>query len=100
MECRFSIGQKIVAVLDHHNGYFKRGQEFVVLDLAPVCTTWGVKIKEGSEPKVVVCEHGLPWRFKGEFFNQTFFAPVQEVGDMTFEEALLLVSPIKEIIET
>ncbi len=99
MGCKFSIGQKIVALCDHHNGYFTKGQEFVVLDLTPVCVTWGVKITEGNEPTYVVCGHGLPWKLKGMFFDQSFFAPVQEVGEMTFEEALTLVTPVKEIIE-
>ncbi len=99
MGCKFSIGQRIVALLDHHNGDFVKDQEFIVLDTAPVCTTWGIKIAEGNTPTCVLCQHGLPWILRGNFYDQSFFAPVQELGEMTFEEALALVEPKVEEIK-
>lgn len=99
MGCKFSIGQRIVALSDHHYGAFVKDQEFVVLDIAPVCTTWGVKIAEGDEPNYIRCPHGLPWHLKGRFYDQTLFAPVQDMGEMTFEEALELFEPKVEEIK-
>jgi hypothetical protein len=99
MGCKFNIGQRIVALEDHHSGDFLKDQEFVVLDVAPVCTNWGVKIAEGNKPNYVFCQHGAPWYLRGIFYDQTFFAPVQEIGEMTFEEALVLVEPKVEKIK-
>lgn len=99
MRSKFSIGQRIVAIEDHHNGSFKKGEEFTVLDIICVCLTYGIKIREGNVPAVVFCTHGVPWIMRGDYYEQSFFAPIQEVGEMTFEEVMDMVEPKKKKIE-
>lgn len=100
MACKFYIGQKVVAIVDHSQGVFKKGDEFVVLEIAKICTEWCIKIHDSNFPNLTFCKHNSPFLTKGTFFVQKCFAPVQESGvsEMTFEDVMDLMKPKKELI--
>ncbi len=98
MGCKFSIGQKIIAIRDHSLKDFLKDQEFVVLDIEYLCGDWIIKIHEGNTPIFIRCKHGSDYLFNGRFYDQRSFAPLPEVGEMTFEEALGMVEPKTEKI--
>jgi hypothetical protein len=102
MESLFTIGQTVVAIKDHSQGDFKKGQQFTILAIKSFCCYVGVKI---TSPPTANCityctdcriEHG---GLDGFYYDQVAFAPLHEIGDMTFEDAIELVTPkILEII--
>lgn len=96
MESLFYVGQQVVAIVDHPQKRYIRGQEFIVLKIVETrckCKSVCIQIfpKDGHiyVGTCTICNGNL-----GEddfmFFNQEEFAPIQEIGDMTFEEALNL----------
>ena len=87
MKCRFSIGEKVAAIADHSQGYFKKDEEFVVLALMQMCGDWLIKIDEDAGPHLIFCRHGNPNVIKGRFYDQRLFRHLPEIGEMTFEEA-------------
>lgn len=97
MGCRFKLGQKIVAVVDHSQGDFKKDDEFEVLEIDSDCQGYVIKIREGNTPSVIYCKHGNPHFFHGRFYLERCFEPIQEVqrGEMTFEEALKMTKTKK-----
>lgn len=100
MEALFEIGQKVVANKDHSQGLFKKGQEFTILDIMSSCCKVVVKITNDiNDRNCMVCTkcHKTFNSNLFYYFNQTSFSPIQEKGDMTFEEAIELVT-VKELI--
>jgi hypothetical protein len=98
MGCRFSIGQKIVAVVDHSQGDFKKSDEFTVKEIECVCDEWIVKIFDESFTCIFTCKHGNDYELDGRYYSQKCFAPIQEMGEMSFEDALNFVE--KKTVKT
>jgi hypothetical protein len=100
MGCKFKIGQKIVAIRDHSEKDFLKDQEFTVLDIDNVCGAWVVKIFDENFPCVVFCRHNSPWMLSGRHYSEKNFEPVQEVevSSMSFDDAIKLTEPKKELI--
>lgn len=100
MEALFEIGQKVVANKDHSQGLFKKGQEFTILDVMQSCCKVVVKITNDINDRNVMECTKCHRTFNSNlfyYFNQTSFSPIQEIGDMTIEEAILLVTQ-KEMV--
>jgi hypothetical protein len=93
MGCKFSIGQKVIAIRDHSEKHFLKDQEFTVFDIECICGEWLIRIFEGTGTTFTVCRHGNTRLLKGYFYSQKSFAPVPEVGEMTFEEVMDMVEP-------
>lgn len=96
MESLFFVGQRVVATADHSAGDFLKGQEFTVLAIKPIHCSVGIRIfdyEKGFNYKMVCsCGFQTPAR-DGFYFDQTVFAPVQEMGSMTYEDAIAYVQP-------
>lgn len=98
MEALFEIGQKVVALVNQANGVFKKGDEFTVLAIKQICCYMCIQISTNVTPNMTLtCTCGSATPSDVMYFNQEEFAPVQELGDMTFEEAIGLVT-IKEMV--
>ena len=101
MDCLFYIGQKIIAISDYEDPtVFKKNDEFIVLDIRKGCCSYEVRIFNGRYSKSIVecgiC--GTKVKYNTDpYFRQERFAPIQEIGDMTFEEAIELVSELVTI---
>lgn len=102
MEPLFHIGQEVVAIKDNPQGLFKKGDEFEILNIFPApckCKLYVVQIFEYSDANIrAVCTNCLT-DFQSDviFFDQKDFAPLQSMGNMTIEEAILLVTQ-KEMV--
>lgn len=95
MENKFFIGQKIVAVKDHSLRKFKKGDVFTVLDTKKMCCIPSVRINTNFVDNLVIrthCTCGRSEINKHPFYSENCFAPFQEISDMTFEEAIELVT--------
>lgn len=94
----FYVGQKVVALVDCYYGDFKEGDIFEVLDCRRFCCSWGIRISNGTAPVYMTCIRCfVTSEFKGQYYNAVNFAPLDETGEMTVEEALDFVS--REIIK-
>ena len=97
MEALFFTGQKIVAIQDHSKGSFFKGEEFCVLGISLHCCHVGIRIRTYNKGEVYLtqCDAcGVDNRnTDGFYYDQSSFAPVQEIGSMTFEEAISYVQP-------
>ncbi len=101
MEPLFYVGQAVIALRDNSQGFYKKGQEFKILDIFPApckCKGYSVQINHITGDFSVLCtDCHTNFTANVVFFDQEDFAPVQEVGDMTFDEAVELVTQ-KEIV--
>ena len=76
---KFYIGQKIVAIKDHSQGVFKKGDEFTVLGIDNCC---GEYLYINIYVYGTICE--CNYERDGAGFNSELFAPV-ELSTTTFE---------------
>lgn len=97
MECLFYIGQRVVALNDQLQGYYKKGDEFEVLGIKQVCCSMCIQISPTMDSYTLKCDCGGIEKSSIAYFDQNQFAPLQEMGDMTFEEAVNLVTK-KEMV--
>lgn len=96
MKSLFYVGQRVVAVRNHPQGYFKIGDEFTVLEIAEYCCGVCIRIDDNMDMHVGTCiTHGEEPPRNGRFFDQVCFAPIQDLGAMTFEDAIKFVEPKK-----
>jgi len=104
---KFYVGQKIVAIRSHCQGFFKEGQIFIVTGVfAPICKcpeyliTIDVPFPEGVIYPRLDCDRCgelVPYpKEAGEpLFSEILFEPiVEELSELSIEEAISLVSPI------
>jgi|SRR6478752_8834061 len=94
MKSLFYIGQKVVAIRNHSQNRFKKGEEFVVLDILSFCKCGGcIRIhNDCSDVKMYCVDCNTKGFTKGKFYGQECFAPIQEISEFTYEEAIELVT--------
>lgn len=78
----FYVGQEVVAIKDHSQGAFKKGDEFKVSSIEIGCCAWVVtvgilSVKPGQI--CMVCGHVRPAR-KESMFKAYLFAPKIEIS--------------------
>lgn len=101
MESKFYIGQKVVAIKDHTDKDFLKGEEFIVLDIKKACHCCVIKISTKEYLGFMTCSNcSFEKRYGFYYFNENMFAPIQEheISEMTFEEAIELVSEKEKVI--
>lgn len=87
---KFYIGQKVVAIRDHSQGVFKKGDEFTVLDLKQCCNYNLIKVNANNYMGITKCNCGFV--FNDEFYYDICFAPI-ELSETTFEEVIKQINP-------
>lgn len=91
---KFYIGQKIVAIKDHSQGIFKKGDEFTVLGITRCCGYDGydlieIYVNDGNiGTKCTKCN----FVHYGDWFCESCFAPI-ELSTTTFEDVIKQVEP-------
>jgi len=77
---QFYVGQKVVAIKDHSQGVFKKGDEFVVLNIMKNCCNWqiDVGIKGTSHVGQCTCGHDFIKNASVWWVNQRCFTPLQQ----------------------
>lgn len=86
---KFYIGQKVVAIKDHSQGIFKKGDEFTVLGIGECCNTGLVNINIECVSNLK-CECGKI--HIGSWFDSVCFAPI-ELSTTTFEDLIKQFEP-------
>lgn len=76
----FYIGQKVVAIKDHTQGYFNKGDEFVVKGIEKTCCVWVIIIgvRTGWNISICVCRKSINNPNDMGRFNVASFAPLQQ----------------------
>jgi hypothetical protein len=99
----FYVGQRIVAIKDHSQGRFKKGDEFVVKDQKMKCCGWAVYYGDNMKfPKGTIiewpCSHcGGKTLSKDQrvFFKSTSFVPIeQNFQSISLEKVLEKETPM------
>lgn len=85
----FHTGQRVVAIRNHSQGRFKKGDEFTVLGIKKGCCDWLVNI--GLEAlyghyECPICSNIEPFSDRMLWFFSVSFAPIQEISNETFED--------------
>lgn len=100
---KWCINQRIVAIVDHRQGLFKKGDEFIIKGLRnSICKCKEIDINIGIESMsstnhCPVCKsEWLADAFM--WFSETRFAPLEENTETT-ELSEVLVSPNGDILE-
>lgn len=95
MESKFYISQRIVAIRDHTRLEYKKGDEFQVLDIKKGCCQSIIKINNNvSDANYCYCSSCKKTsviKYSSFYYNEENFAPIQDISDFTYEEALELV---------
>lgn len=96
----FYVGQKVVAIKDHSQGAFRKGETFVVIEVIRCpcnCKYWVIDIgkiwTESEFSRCRICEH----RIKGflSYYNASCFAPIEsQFHSITFEQVVEIESPL------
>lgn len=98
METPFYIGQKIVAVENHPQGYFSKDEVFNVLGIKKDCCDIVVKIFDTiNTHKVMRCSCGNEVPDNYYYFKQSRFAPIQEISEITYNEVMEWIEQGKKI---
>lgn len=92
MESKFYIGQKVVAIADHSQGCFKKGDTFTVLGKSKTCCSYLIRIDDDFYFGKNICFCGKKFLHQHKFYSEKCFAPIQEISNMTYEEAIELVT--------
>lgn len=80
----FYVGQRVVALKDHSQGMYKKGDRFIIASIykATCCDIWLVEIgilSVHNHWKCVICKTGGQKRRSDQaVFNSGSFAPIQE----------------------
>lgn len=93
---KWYVGQRIVAVLNEHNGYFKKGDEFVIKAIdRNICkcpsfdfdigftAPYDLRVRCGNCKHMNIEKEGTPM-----WYDEAHFAPLQERSDETDESIL------------
>jgi len=90
MENKFYVGQEVVAIKDHPQGDFKKGQEFIIQGIRrqPCCgdilIDIGVKI-DYDKMKCSVCGRIYDADY---YYSSSRFAPKQHLSNTTYNEVM------------
>lgn len=90
---KFYIGQKIVAIKDHSQGIFKKGDEFVVLGSKNICCGTIINIGITTEYYHMLCDCNYRYENNGiHWCHDDMFAPI-ELSNTTFEDVIKQLEP-------
>lgn len=91
---KFYIGQKIVAIKDHSQGVFKKGDEFTVLGIKKMCCENAIDIGKITHLKKHQCECNkiINNTNKIHYIHEDMFAPI-ELSSTTFEDVIKQYEP-------
>lgn len=83
----FHVGQRVVAIKNHSQGAFKKGDEFIVFDIVGGCCEYLVYVGINTEASLVRCNlcNKVKRKDKELYFSHRLFAPIQEISNETFE---------------
>ena len=95
------IGQEIVAIRNHSQGLFKKGDEFTIKGIkSGTCSCRVVFLDIGLMARTEYTTCVICWNtsVKGKewWFHDFCFAPKEQVGDYSIEELLEEIEVIKE----
>lgn len=91
---KWYIGQRVVAIISHSRGEFRKGDEFVIngIRTAPCkCNNLDIdigKITNGVVSYCVVCNTTYGSNGNVYWFNECCFAPLAELSDYTSDELI------------
>lgn len=89
----FKVGQKIVAIKDHAEGYFKKGDIFTVLETEKTCCVNSVRIFTSKNISGgMSCYCGKVHKTNMYFFDEKRFVRFTEMSEMSYNEAIEMVS--------
>ncbi len=94
MDSLFYVGQKVVAIRTHIYQKFIKGEEFIVLDIKQGCCTSLIKINNDytiAGQLCSTCKRDIN-NSTGDYYNQESFAPIEYLSNMSYEDAINLVS--------
>ena len=90
---RFYIGQKVVAIKDHSQGMFKKGDEFTILDITKRCcrSLVDIGIKSIYETAICIDCRTVVKATPNALFTESCFAPI-ELSETTFEDVIAILN--------
>lgn len=83
----FYVGQAVVAIKDHSQGFYKKGDEFIIKSIVefPCCKAIGLDIGNLNPFGVVYCDCYNPHI---ECYNSRNFAPKIDLSEFTSESLI------------
>lgn len=104
------IGQKIVAVRDHSEGFFKIGQEFRIRSIKEsICKCKKTLIDigmdagdeyDGASTNCRICKSVCCVSFGEMFFNERCFAPIEPAHELSTHTTETLIEELEEQLQT
>lgn len=82
------VGQKIVAIRNHSQGVFKKGDKFIINGIKRDCCTNHLLLNiDTGIRRDTECKYCLKTDV-GTWYYDNLFAPIEEVGNVTIEQIL------------
>lgn len=99
----FYVGQEVVAIADHSQGDFKKGDEFVIQGIKKTCDCCldlniGIKHPFESDGTICCSKCGIESKSDGYmWYDSTMFAPKQHLSETTYNEVMMWIEQGNEI---
>lgn len=87
----FFIGQEVVAIIDHSQGIFKKGDSFIVYGLNEGCCgyTVDIGIKRASEyTRCGICNNRYLYSGLNRVFHHSSFSPKQKFKAISYTKIM------------
>lgn len=98
METNFYVGQEVVAIKDHSQGVYKKGDEFVIQGIKKTCCNCCLDIGMSYFGDMTCTKCGNDYdAFGVTWFNQSSFSPKQQLSETTYNDVQEWIKQGKEI---
>ena len=86
METNFFIGQEVVAIKDHSEGNFKKGNEFVILGIKEDCCLITLDVGIRTDKDFMKCVFCGNRKLNDNYYGSNCFSPKQQLSELTYDE--------------
>lgn len=92
----FYVGQRVVALRSHWQGYFEKGEEFIVVGIRKPCCVWVIDVGIPNKHMGCVCSKCGYGEFNvNAWFAIEDFAPISEnFQAITLEKVVEVETPL------
>jgi len=86
METNFFVGQEVVAIKDHSQGNFKKGNEFVIRGIKEDCCLITLDVGIKTDKTFMNCRFCGNRKENDNYYDSNCFSPKQELSQLTYDE--------------
>jgi hypothetical protein len=86
METNFFVGQEVVAIKDHSQGNFKKGDEFLIQDIKNGCCKLLIDVGIRTGKDFINCRCCGDRKPNDNYYCSQCFSPIKKLSELTYDE--------------